>query len=45
MKEAEMKVLADLIDRALINKDNETALADLKQEVKNLCQHFPIYKK
>lgn len=45
MKEAEMKVLADLIDRALINKDDETALADLKQEVKNLCQHFPIYKK
>jgi len=45
MKEVEMKVLADLIDRALINKDNEIALADLKQEVKDLCQHFPIYKK
>ena len=45
MKEAEMKLLADLIDRALINKDNEMALADLKQEVKDLCQHFPIYKK
>lgn len=42
MKEAEMKVLADLIDRAL-TKQTETEV--LKQEVKDLCQKFPIYKK
>jgi len=45
MKEAEMDILASLIDRALTNKDNAEALAVLKQEVKTLCQHFPIYKK
>ncbi|MEI6835289.1 MAG: serine hydroxymethyltransferase [Candidatus Falkowbacteria bacterium] len=45
MKEAEMDILASLIDRALTNKDNAEALAALKQEVKTLCQHFPIYKK
>ena len=42
MKEPEMKILADLIDRALTN---QTDTESLKQEVKNLCQHFPIYKK
>lgn len=45
MKEAEMKILAELIDQALINKDNETALINIKQQVRTLCQHFPIYKK
>lgn len=42
MKEAEMKILADLIDRAL-TKQADTEI--LKQEVKVLCQKFPIYKK
>ena len=42
MKEPEMKILADLIDRALTN---QTDADSLRQEVKNLCQHFPIYKK
>jgi glycine hydroxymethyltransferase len=42
MKEPEMKILADLIDRALTN---QTDADFLRQEVKNLCQHFPIYKK
>lgn len=45
MQEAEMKILAELIDQALINKDNETALINIKQQVRTLCQHFPIYKK
>lgn len=42
MKEAEMKILADIIDRALTK---QTEVESLKQEVKDLCQHFPIYKK
>jgi len=45
MKEPEMKILAEFISQALINKDNETVLINLKQQVKNLCQKFPIYKK
>jgi glycine hydroxymethyltransferase len=42
MKEAEMKILADIIDRALTKQADADSL---KQEVKDLCQHFPIYKK
>jgi len=45
MKESEMKILAEFINQALINKDNETVLINLKQQVKDLCQKFPIYKK
>lgn len=42
MKEAEMKILADIIDRALNNQED---FSSLKEEVLNLCQKFPIYKK
>ena len=42
MKEAEMVTLADLIDRALTNKEG---INILKEEVNKLCQKFPIYKK
>jgi glycine hydroxymethyltransferase len=42
MKEPEMKILANIIDRALTK---QTDADSLKQEVKDLCQHFPIYKK
>ncbi len=45
MKEAEMIVLAELIDNALINKDNNEKLLTLKAEVKALCHSFPIYNK
>jgi glycine hydroxymethyltransferase len=44
MKEKEMKTLVNLIDEALINKDNKEELIRLKQDVKDLCGHFPIYK-
>ena len=44
MKEVEMKTIANLIDEALINKDNKEELIRLKQVVKDLCGHFPIYK-
>lgn len=45
MKEAEMIILAELIDNALINKDNNEKLLTLKAEVKALCHSFPIYNK
>ena len=45
MTETEMVIIADLIDQAVINKDNEEELVRLKQVVKDLCGHFPIYKK
>jgi len=44
MKELEMEIIADIMDQALISKDNKEELARLKQVVKDLCGHFPIYK-
>jgi len=45
MKETEMVIIADLINQAANNKDNKEKLLSLKQIVKDLCGHFPIYKK
>jgi glycine hydroxymethyltransferase len=39
----EMKIIADLIDRVLTKKDEETQ-KKVKEEVKNLCKQFPLYK-
>ena len=43
MKEAEMLVIADLIDRTVLNRDNETALEKVRQETERLAQAFQIY--
>lgn len=45
MKEKEMLIIADLIDTALENKNNEEKLLELKAQVKELCHQFPIYNK
>jgi glycine hydroxymethyltransferase len=42
MKEKHMKTVADLLDRSLMNKDNETALKKIKKEVKDFSVQFPI---
>lgn len=44
MKETEMKVIAKIFTEAIKNKDNETKLSSLKQEVLEMCGRFPIYK-
>lgn len=44
MKEDEMKVIAHIFTEAIKNKDNEKILLNLKNEVLNLCNKFPIYK-
>jgi len=44
MKQDEMKVVAGLIDRAIKNRADETALEGIKNEVKELCKKFPFYK-
>jgi glycine hydroxymethyltransferase len=44
MKEKEMDVIADLISRALQKVDDEGALKAIGQEVRDLCQQFPMYK-
>ncbi|MFK5925268.1 MAG: serine hydroxymethyltransferase [Desulfuromusa sp.] len=43
LKEAEMSLVADWIDRALQNIGNDLELAKIKTEVKTLCQRFPLY--
>lgn len=42
MKEAEMKIVVNFIDEALKNKDDESKLNSLKEEVRKLCERFPI---
>jgi glycine hydroxymethyltransferase len=43
MKEPEMQQIARLISRALKAVDDETELADVKREVRKLCERFPLY--
>ncbi len=39
----EMKRIADFIDRAIKNLENDEALAGIAGEVKQLCDKFPLY--
>lgn len=43
-KEAETKLMAELIVKALRNSQNESALKEVKQAVHELCMKFPVYK-
>ena len=43
MKEAQMLTIADLIDRCVLNRDNEAELEKIRSEVEHLAQEFPIY--
>lgn len=43
LKEEQMKQVAQWIRRALDNMENAEALAKIRAEVKELCEHFPLY--
>ncbi len=43
-KEAETKIMAELIVKALKNPTNESALKEVKNTVHELCTRFPVYK-
>ncbi|MGC4044136.1 MAG: serine hydroxymethyltransferase [Armatimonas sp.] len=43
MTEAEMPVIAELIDRALEVRHDDAAVAAVKEEVKALCHRFPLW--
>jgi glycine hydroxymethyltransferase len=43
MKEQEMGRVAEFIDSALKNMDDETAKGDIRAKVKALCDEFPLY--
>lgn len=42
MKEDEMKVITELIDKAINNKEDKDTLNKIKEEIKNICLKFPI---
>lgn len=43
MKEAQMVSIAELINKAIINYENDETLAKIKADVKTLCSGFPLY--
>ncbi len=43
MKEKEMRVIADLINETVENKDNEEKKAEIKENVRELCKDFPLH--
>jgi glycine hydroxymethyltransferase len=43
MKEAQMLMIAELIDRCVLNRDKETELEKVRSQVEHLAQEFPIY--
>ncbi|MDE3062279.1 MAG: serine hydroxymethyltransferase [Acidobacteriota bacterium] len=43
MKETEMRQIARWIDRALVERNNDAALARIRGEVAELANHFPLY--
>lgn len=44
MKEPEMRVIADLIQRALALVGDDAGLAGIAAEVRALCERFPVYR-
>jgi glycine hydroxymethyltransferase len=45
MKEPEMDMIAELIDRVLTSPENEALYNKTKEQVKILCKRFPFYSK
>ncbi len=43
-KETEMRLITQLIDKAIKNRDNEEVLNGITKDIKTLCLSFPIYK-
>lgn len=45
MKEREMEIVCELIDRVLSNPEDENIQTMVKKEVKVLCERFPVYSR
>ncbi|MBK9571108.1 MAG: serine hydroxymethyltransferase [Chitinophagaceae bacterium] len=43
MKEEHMETIVSLIDKVLMNTDDETVIASVKNEVQEFMQQFPLY--
>ncbi len=44
MKEKEMEIVAELIDRAIVHRDDEITLNKVRSGVKELTDKFPLYQ-
>ena len=44
MKESEMKTIGEFIHRVLSNSKDESVLAEVEGQIKELCVGFPLYK-
>jgi glycine hydroxymethyltransferase len=45
MKEREMDVISELIDKVLKSLEDERLHSDIKEKVKALCKKFPFYSR
>ncbi len=45
MKEHEMELISDFIDRALSDLENESLHLEIKENIKTLCKRFPFYSR
>ena len=43
MNTDEVRIVVDLIDRVIMNNEDESIVNSVKQEVQDLCKSFPIY--
>lgn len=43
MKQSEMKEIAEFINQTIKNKNNETKLKEIKEQVKTFCQEYAFY--
>ena len=43
MKEGDMAEVAKLVSRALHDVENETRLAEVRRDVRKMCERFPLY--
>ena len=43
MKEDHMQIIVDLIDKVLMNIDDENIIAAVKEKVKTFMNQFPLY--
>ncbi|MBN1155776.1 serine hydroxymethyltransferase [candidate division KSB1 bacterium] len=43
MKEPEIKIIAELIDRVITNKENKAVIDQVRADVTDLCKKFPLY--
>lgn len=43
MKETEMEIVVDMIEKVLMNHEDEEVLAQVRKEVKELTERFPLY--